>query len=80
MNVLIEYRAHLFWLQKYCPSHEMDGTPRCCCCERIGAVATLSSKKAGHSQFERKVGDFFKQITLTYGNGFRAGNPSCSSI
>ncbi|GKD24968.1 DA1-related 1-like protein isoform X1, partial [Tanacetum coccineum] len=23
---LIEYRAHPFWLQKYCPSHERDGT------------------------------------------------------
>ncbi|KAG6531198.1 protein DA1-related 1-like [Zingiber officinale] len=35
MNGLIEYRAHPFWLQKYCPSHEMDGTPRCCSCERM---------------------------------------------
>jgi hypothetical protein len=32
---LIEYRAHPFWLQKYCPSHEMDSTPRCCSCERV---------------------------------------------
>ncbi|KAI4369265.1 hypothetical protein MLD38_017725 [Melastoma candidum] len=32
---LIEYRAHPFWLQKYCPSHEKDGTPRCCSCERM---------------------------------------------
>ncbi|KAL9464416.1 hypothetical protein AB3S75_002089 [Citrus x aurantiifolia] len=31
----IEYRAHPFWLQKYCPSHERDGTPRCCSCERM---------------------------------------------
>nr|CAB3469620.1 unnamed protein product [Digitaria exilis] len=35
MNGLIEYRAHPFWLQKYCPSHEVDGTPRCCSCERM---------------------------------------------
>ncbi|AQK79767.1 ubiquitin receptor1 [Zea mays] len=35
MNGLIEYRAHPFWVQKYCPSHEMDGTPRCCSCERM---------------------------------------------
>ncbi|KQJ81504.1 protein DA1 isoform X2 [Brachypodium distachyon] len=34
-NGLIEYRAHPFWLQKYCPSHEVDGTPRCCSCERM---------------------------------------------
>ncbi|KAJ9170806.1 hypothetical protein P3X46_018882 [Hevea brasiliensis] len=32
---LIEYRAHPFWKQKYCPSHERDGTPRCCSCERM---------------------------------------------
>jgi hypothetical protein len=32
---LIEYRAHPFWLQKYCPTHEHDGTPRCCSCERM---------------------------------------------
>nr|CAB3498606.1 unnamed protein product [Digitaria exilis] len=32
-NGLIEYRAHPFWMQKYCPSHENDGTPRCCSCE-----------------------------------------------
>nr|DAD40625.1 TPA_asm: hypothetical protein HUJ06_014948 [Nelumbo nucifera] len=32
---LIEYRAHPFWMQKYCPSHEFDGTPRCCSCERM---------------------------------------------
>ncbi|PKA49619.1 Protein DA1 [Apostasia shenzhenica] len=35
INGLIEYRAHPFWLQKYCPSHEVDGTPRCCSCERV---------------------------------------------
>ncbi|KAI5060278.1 hypothetical protein GOP47_0024698 [Adiantum capillus-veneris] len=32
---LIEYRAHPFWGQKYCPSHEIDSTPRCCSCERV---------------------------------------------
>ncbi|XWS33712.1 hypothetical protein CRYUN_Cryun22dG0106900 [Craigia yunnanensis] len=32
---LIEYRAHPYWMQKYCPSHERDGTPRCCSCERV---------------------------------------------
>ncbi|KAL4644995.1 protein DA1-related 1-like [Castanea sativa] len=32
---LIEYRAHPFWMQKYCPSHERDRTPRCCSCERM---------------------------------------------
>ncbi|GAB2231653.1 hypothetical protein Droror1_Dr00010664 [Drosera rotundifolia] len=32
---MIEYRAHPFWMQKYCPSHESDKTPRCCSCERM---------------------------------------------
>eukprot|EP01018_Ginkgo_biloba_P031975 Gb_09692 [translate_table: standard] len=32
---LIEYRAHPFWEQRYCPSHEHDNTPRCCSCERM---------------------------------------------
>ncbi|XP_031406613.1 protein DA1-like isoform X2 [Punica granatum] len=34
-NGQIEYRAHPFWAQKYCPCHEDDGTPRCCSCERM---------------------------------------------
>ncbi|KAK6922773.1 Protein DA1-like domain [Dillenia turbinata] len=38
MAGVIEYRAHPFWLQKYCPSHEHDGTPRCCSCERMEAT------------------------------------------
>lgn len=35
MAGLVEYRAHPFWMQKYCPSHEHDRTPRCCSCERM---------------------------------------------
>ncbi|MQM15849.1 hypothetical protein Taro_048803 [Colocasia esculenta] len=41
MSGLIEYRAHPFWLQKYCPSHEHDGTPRCCSCERMELLVLL---------------------------------------
>ncbi|CAN1224923.1 Protein DA1-related 1 [Linum grandiflorum] len=41
---LIEYRAHPFWLQKYCPSHERDGTPRCCSCERMEFIALMQSR------------------------------------
>lgn len=37
---LIEYRAHPFWMQKYCPSHEFDMTPRCCSCERMEPTDT----------------------------------------
>ncbi|KAL5574307.1 hypothetical protein UlMin_023904 [Ulmus minor] len=32
---LIEYRGHPFWIQKYYPFHEHDGTPQCCSSERI---------------------------------------------
>ncbi|KAJ9166134.1 hypothetical protein P3X46_020924 [Hevea brasiliensis] len=47
---LIEYRAHPFWIQKYCPSHEHDGTLRCCSCERMepqhtGYVALNDGRK-----------------------------------
>lgn len=37
---LIEYRAHPFWAQKYCPTHEHDRTPRCCSCERMEPMDT----------------------------------------
>ncbi|KAJ8642412.1 hypothetical protein MRB53_019106 [Persea americana] len=37
---LIEYRAHPFWSQKYCPSHEHDRTTRCCSCERLESKKT----------------------------------------
>ncbi|XP_057986824.1 protein DA1-like isoform X5 [Hevea brasiliensis] len=44
------YRAHPFWIQKYCPSHEHDGTLRCCSCERMepqhtGYVALNDGRK-----------------------------------
>ncbi|KAG6674860.1 hypothetical protein I3842_15G068300 [Carya illinoinensis] len=32
--------AHPFWVQKYCPFHEHDGTPRCCSCERMESRET----------------------------------------
>jgi len=37
---LIEYRAHPFWNQHYCPSHEHDNTARCCSCERMEVSPT----------------------------------------
>lgn len=41
--------------------------------------SSTSSKKGGRSQFERKLGDFFKHqiesdTSMAYGDGFRAGN------
>ncbi|KAL0721682.1 hypothetical protein Bca4012_036281 [Brassica carinata] len=26
---------HHFWEERYCLAHESDGTPKCCCCERL---------------------------------------------
>lgn len=34
----IEYRSHPFWNQRYCPSHERDGSKCCCSCDRIEPV------------------------------------------
>ncbi|XP_024366114.1 protein DA1-related 1 isoform X1 [Physcomitrium patens] len=34
----IEYRSHPFWNQRYCPSHELDGSQCCCSCDRIQPV------------------------------------------
>ncbi|PIN19605.1 Adaptor protein Enigma [Handroanthus impetiginosus] len=31
----VECGGHRYWSQKYCPSHNHDGTPRCCSCERM---------------------------------------------
>ncbi|KAI3427463.1 uncharacterized protein J3R85_009508, partial [Psidium guajava] len=31
----MEYAAHPFWMQVYCPAHEQDGTPRCSSCDRV---------------------------------------------
>jgi hypothetical protein len=30
-----KYKEHPFWKEKYCPFHEVDGTPKCCSCERL---------------------------------------------
>ncbi|KAL5565767.1 hypothetical protein UlMin_028931 [Ulmus minor] len=32
---LIEYKVHPFWIQKYCPFHEHNSTPRCDSCKRM---------------------------------------------
>ncbi|KAG6408179.1 hypothetical protein SASPL_131183 [Salvia splendens] len=37
----IEYRMHPFWKQKYCPSHEHDGTPCCYSCQRMEPVSAI---------------------------------------
>ncbi|KAH7847328.1 hypothetical protein Vadar_024778 [Vaccinium darrowii] len=47
---LIEYKAHPFWAQKYCPSHEHDGTPRCCSFERLKNGDTRWIQKDGGSE------------------------------
>ncbi|CAL2264638.1 unnamed protein product [Prunus armeniaca] len=30
-----KFLVHHFWPQRSCPSHEEDGTPKCCSCERL---------------------------------------------
>ncbi|KAL1217012.1 Protein DA1-related 6 [Cardamine amara subsp. amara] len=30
-----KYGKHPFWKELYCQSHEADGTPKCCSCERL---------------------------------------------
>ncbi|PKU77106.1 Protein DA1-related 2 [Dendrobium catenatum] len=49
---LIEYRAHPFWGQKYCPSHEHDSTPRCCSCERMEIPMLLVERQALNDAME----------------------------
>ena len=53
---LIEYRAHPFWMQKYCPSHERDGTPRCCSCERM-EVSHISSQNISSCCYQKQDND-----------------------
>ncbi|KFK28340.1 hypothetical protein AALP_AA8G503600 [Arabis alpina] len=36
----IKYSEHPFWLEKYCPSHDTDGTAKCCSCERLEPSGT----------------------------------------
>ncbi|ONI00899.1 hypothetical protein PRUPE_6G110100 [Prunus persica] len=37
----VESKLHPISLQRSCPSHEDDGTPRCCCCGRIKPRNTI---------------------------------------
>ncbi|KAF8117241.1 hypothetical protein N665_0012s0242 [Sinapis alba] len=39
-NEGIKYHKHPFWEDKYCPSHDDDGTAKCCSCERLQACGT----------------------------------------
>ncbi|XP_030519987.2 protein DA1-related 1-like [Rhodamnia argentea] len=38
VNGRLLFRQHPFWRQKYCLSHETDGTPCCCGCERLESL------------------------------------------
>ncbi|XP_038883375.1 protein DA1-related 1-like isoform X2 [Benincasa hispida] len=35
INGVVKFSEHPFWAQKYCPSHEDDGTSSCVSCERL---------------------------------------------
>nr|WID60887.1 CHS3 protein [Arabidopsis thaliana] len=36
----LKYHEHPFWMETYCPSHDGDGTPKCCSCERLEHCGT----------------------------------------
>ncbi|CAH8281077.1 unnamed protein product [Arabidopsis lyrata] len=35
-----KFNVHPFWKEKYCFSHDDDGTPKCCSCERLESCGT----------------------------------------
>ncbi|VAH40021.1 unnamed protein product [Triticum turgidum subsp. durum] len=66
--------AHL-WIE----SEIMAGSGSNAASTSSSSSSSASSKKGGRSQFERKLGDFFKHqiesdTSVAYGDGFRAGN------
>jgi len=66
--------AHM-WIE----SEIMAGSGSSAASSSSGSSTSRSSKKGGRSQFERKLGDFFKHqietdTSMAYGEGFRAGN------
>lgn len=66
--------AHL-WIE----SEIMAGSGSSAASSSSGSSSSTSSKKGGRSQFENKLGDFFKHqietdTSMAYGDGFRAGN------
>lgn len=66
--------AHL-WIE----SEIMAGSGSSAASSSSGSSSYTSSKKGGRSQFEHKLGDFFKHqietdASMAYGEGFRAGN------
>ncbi|VAH40017.1 unnamed protein product [Triticum turgidum subsp. durum] len=66
--------AHL-WIE----SEIMAGSGSNAASTSSSSSSSTSTKKGGRSQFERKLGDFFKHqiesdTSVAYGDGFRAGN------
>lgn len=66
--------AHM-WIE----SEIMAGSGSSAASSSSGSSTSTSSKKGGRSQFESKLGDFFKHqiesdTSMAYGDGFRAGN------
>jgi hypothetical protein len=71
---ICQVMAHL-WIE----SETMAGSGSNAASTSSASSLSTSSKKAGRSQFEQKLGDFFKHqiesdTSMAYGDGFRAGN------
>ncbi|XP_028120706.1 protein DA1-related 1-like isoform X2 [Camellia sinensis] len=65
---LIEYRAHPFWVQKYCPVHENDGTPRCCSCERMEGHHHMPETRGLCLSEEQTVSTILRRPRIGAGN------------
>ncbi|XP_058220895.1 LIM domain-containing protein HDR3-like isoform X6 [Rhododendron vialii] len=65
---LIEYRAHPFWVQKYCPFHEHDGTPRCCSCERMEGHHHMPETRGLCLSEEQTVSTILRRPKIGAGN------------
>jgi hypothetical protein len=60
-------------------SEIMAGSGSSAASSSSGSSSSTSSKKGGRSQFEHRLGDFFKHqietdTSMAYGDGFRTGN------
>lgn len=44
----VEFRTNAFWMQKYCPSHEQDGTPECCSCTKLEVLSDSLAYNTKH--------------------------------
>ena len=70
--------AHM-WLESEIVAGSTSSSMRSSTATSMSSSSSNSSKKGKGSQFERKLGEFFKHqiesdLSATYGEGFRKGN------